>query len=329
MKFTLAYTFLFFYIVAALFFWGYSLQKQNNKLYLLEKEKLAITKNTTQQINEEKELARIEDTHTRRYKQYWGEGATFLGVILLSACVVYYAFYKQIKLTKQQQNFMMSVTHELKTPLTGIVLNMQTLEKRDQQLTNEIKQKLYTSSVKEANRLSELCNKILIATQLEGNKIVQNEEQINFNALLEQAVEETKDHLENKYINSSICDDILTIKGDTLLWKLVISNLIENARKYSPADKPIFIKFFKQKEYFVLQIIDEGIGIADEEKEKIFQKFYRTGNENTRTTKGTGLGLYIIKKIITQYKYDITVRNNNPQGSIFEIEFRKKLISFL
>ena len=98
-------------------------------------------------------------------------------------------------------------------------------------------------------------------------------------------------------------------------------NLIENARKYSPSDEPIEIGISKENNYVKLSIKDKGIGIADTEKLKIFQKFYRIGNENTRNSKGTGLGLYIVKKIVTLYKYDISVKNNSPKGSIFEVLF--------
>jgi K+-sensing histidine kinase KdpD len=328
MKFTLAYTFLFIYIVAALLFWGYSLQKQNIITYTLEIEKLELKKNTVSANDFQKEMLKIEDKKNRRIKQYWGEGATFLGVILLSACVVYFAFYKQIKLTRQQQNFMMSITHELKTPLAGITLNMQTLEKRNDQLLQETKLKLITSSVKEANRLSDLCNNILIATQLEGGNIVSKDEEVNMNDLLQDVIAEAKVSFPNRSFVANVSDEICKLKGDSILWKLVVSNLIENARKYSNEEKPIVINLLKENSTFLLNVKDEGKGIPDEEKDKIFQKFYRMGNENTRSAKGTGLGLFIIKKIVNQYKYDITVRNNIPTGSIFEIHFSKRIFPF-
>jgi signal transduction histidine kinase len=102
---------------------------------------------------------------------------------------------------------------------------------------------------------------------------------------------------------------------------MVLSNLMENARKYSPNQTPIEISFLQHANKAILSVKDNGVGIPDEEKSRIFDKFYRIGNENTRKSKGTGLGLYIVKKIVTLYKYDISVRNNTPQGSIFEVTF--------
>jgi signal transduction histidine kinase len=99
----------------------------------------------------------------------------------------------------------------------------------------------------------------------------------------------------------------------------VLSNLIENARKYSPTDELIVAELRKTGNKTILSVKDHGNGIPDSEKEKIFEKFYRIGNENTRSSKGTGLGLYVVKKIIQLYKYDISVKNNIPKGSIFEV----------
>ena len=108
-----------------------------------------------------------------------------------------------------------------------------------------------------------------------------------------------------------------------LLLQLMVSNLIENAIKYSPKEKPITCKLTKSGSDVILNIIDEGIGIADAEKTKIFEKFYRTGNESTRKTQGTGLGLYLCSKIAADHNADISVTNNIPAGSNFAIHFHK------
>jgi signal transduction histidine kinase len=130
MKFTIAYTLLLIYVVAAIIFWGYSLNKQGNVIFELEKEKITLQQSNNLHLNYDKEFKSIQDKKIKRTKQFLGEGSTFLLIILLSASIVYYAYYRQRKLSKLQQNFMLSVTHELKTPIAGIKLNMQTLEKR-------------------------------------------------------------------------------------------------------------------------------------------------------------------------------------------------------
>jgi K+-sensing histidine kinase KdpD len=115
--------------------------------------------------------------------------------------------------------------------------------------------------------------------------------------------------------------EAIYIIGEYLLLQMLLNNLIENALKYSPKTAAITIQLTQQKKQAVIQIIDEGFGIANEEKKKIFEKFYRTGNENTRAAKGTGLGLYLCKKIVQDHNGYISVTDNLPQGSIFTATF--------
>lgn len=319
MKFTIAYTLLFVYVIAAILFWGYSLEKQKDVVYQLEKTILEKSKLKISDHQYNDELKSIEEKRIRRTKQYYGEGSTFLLIILLSAGIVYYAYYRQLKLSQLQQNFMLSITHELKTPIAGIKLNMQTMQKR--KLDEETNKELIKSSVLETNRLNDLCNNILIATQLENKRKVMFADEINLTNLVKEEIEEFKTRYPTLIINSLFQVDDFNFKGESTLWKVVISNLIENARKYSPCDEPIEIGISKENNNVKLSIKDKGVGISDAEKLKIFQKFYRIGNENTRNSKGTGLGLYIVKKIVTLYKYDISVKNNSPKGSIFEVLF--------
>lgn len=319
MKFTIAYTLLFMYVIAAIVFWGYSLNKQNKLIYKLERDKLSLTRDSSS-LAYQKELARITENKARRTKQYSGEGSTFILIILLTAGIVYYAYYRQRALARLQQNFMLSITHELKTPIAGIKLNLQTLNKR--KLDEETQKKLLSSSVVETDRLNDLCNNILVSTQLESARQAIYNEEICINEFLEQAVSEMRIRYPAYHFSADIIEHDVTLKGDAALWKLVISNLLENARKYSSPDDRIKVSLQKRNNKFVMAVADTGIGIADEEKEKIFDKFYRIGNENVRSSKGTGLGLYIVKKIVSLYKYDIAVKNNTPKGSIFEIVFK-------
>ena len=317
MRFTIAYTLMFAYVIASIVFWGYSLNKQNKLIYTLEKEKIELIQKTDNHIIIDKELEAIRQRKIRRTKQYMGEGSTFILITLLTAGIVYYAYYRQRSLAKLQQNFMLSVTHELKTPIAGIKLNLQTLEKR--KLDEETQKKLMSSSITETNRLNDLCNNILVSTQLESTKKAIYNEDVEMKGLILDVIGQIQQRYPTCMVTSHLMKDDFYIKGDSSLWKLVVSNLVENARKYSSG--PIEVVLEKQNRKVVLAVKDQGVGIPDNEKEKIFDKFYRIGNENTRSSKGTGLGLFIVKKIVALYKYDITVKNNHPKGSIFEVSF--------
>jgi signal transduction histidine kinase len=111
------------------------------------------------------------------------------------------------------------------------------------------------------------------------------------------------------------------MNGDPLLLKLLVSNLLENANKYSAKDKAITIELRETVEAIVLSVKDEGCGISNEEKKNVFKKFYRIGNEQTRTTKGTGLGLYLCKKIAEDHGGTVSVEDNRPRGSNFMVRF--------
>ena len=103
------------------------------------------------------------------------------------------------------------------------------------------------------------------------------------------------------------------------MLQIAINNLIENALKYSPKDNPVEILLNKRDGKLILKIIDEGAGIHDEEKQAVFKKFYRTGNEATKRAKGTGLGLFITHRIVKAHDGNVTIENNPKGGSIFVV----------
>ena len=115
----------------------------------------------------------------------------------------------------------------------------------------------------------------------------------------------------------------MDLKGDPLLLQIMVNNMVENAIKYSPKESTIKASLRKENGNIQLEIADEGEGIPDAEKARIFEKFYRIGNENTRKTQGTGLGLYLCSKIARDHNADISVTNNHPRGSIFAVSFHQ------
>ncbi|MDQ2753820.1 MAG: two-component sensor histidine kinase, partial [Bacteroidota bacterium] len=158
---TIAYWFLLVYILVALVFWYFELQRQNQQMYQYRLEQLK-----KEDTGFRQQLLVIEDAKHRKTSQYIGEGATFLFLILLGAVFVYRATRKQLLLSQQQQNFMMAVTHEFKTPIAVTRLNLETLQKR--KLEEAQQQKLISNTLQETARLNTLTNNILISSQLEA-----------------------------------------------------------------------------------------------------------------------------------------------------------------
>src|SRR5690606_7507675 len=116
----------------------------------------------------------------------------------------------------------------------------------------------------------------------------------------------------------------IQVQGDRFALSLALSNLVENALKYSPGGSPVSVYLNKAGSAAVLQVGDQGPGIPEAEKERIFGKFYRIGNEDTRATKGTGLGLFIVKQVLDNHGAEIHVKNNNPSGTVFEIKIDRE-----
>jgi two-component system, OmpR family, sensor histidine kinase CiaH len=213
---------------------------------------------------------------------------------------------------------MMAITHELKTPIAVAKLNLETLLKH--QLDADKQKKIIQMTLNETARLNSLTNNILISSQLEGEGYSFTKDDLDFTSLVNDCIQEAKNRYPERVFKEQIEQEI-EITGDPLLLQLMISNLIENAVKYSPREKPIICRLNINNDTVVLKILDEGIGIPDSEKKKIFEKFYRIGNESTRRTQGTGLGLYLCRKIAKDHNADILVTNNVPAGSNFAITF--------
>ena len=305
-----------FYIVAALGWWLISLEQQNKNLHELRRHELSIQSLSTADNNAE--LERIRESEKRNSIKYIAEGITFFLLIFFGAVYIWRLIKKQFFVQLQQQNFMMAVTHELKTPLAVARLNLETLQKH--QLDEEKQKRVIDMTLQETLRLDTLINNILISSQFEGGAYRTVKEDLDLSELTEEVFQQFHIRYPHRNVVSEIEHDI-DMNGDPLLMKLLISNLLENANKYSPKDQPVELKLNRRNNKITLQVTDQGWGISDEEKEMVFEKFYRAGREETRTTKGTGLGLYICKKIAENHNGIITIKDNEPQGSIFTVTF--------
>lgn len=310
----ISFAFLLFYIIAGFLTWFFELDTQNKQMYHFRLEEL---KPDDPQYYE-KVLA-LQDAKKRKTFQYMGEGSTFLLVILAGAVYVYWNTRQQLLFSRKQQNFMMAITHELKTPIAINKLNLETVLKRD--LDAEKRNKLLFHSLEETKRLDSLVNNILTASQLESDEYNFNMKELNWSETIQKAINNFKNRYTQPIIDSYISPNIF-VNGESQLLDLVINNFLDNARKYSEKSTTIVVELTSDssKKLTFLRIKDNGIGISDQEKTHIFEKFYRIGNEATRKTKGTGLGLFLCQKIVTDHKGSILVDDNQPRGTIFTIQ---------
>ena len=312
---TTIYWLLLFYIVAALVWWFISLEKQNRLMtnFKISHLNASIDPSHDPQLYNSA-LAKIEQDHRRNLVKYVSEGSTFLLLILIGAAFVYRSVRRQFLFQQQQQNFMMAVTHELKTPIAVARLNLETLQKH--QLDIEKQKKLIRMTLEETERLNTLTNNILVSAQLEGEGYAASKEELDLSNLVKDCIRDVIQRYPERRFIESIEPD-MDVKGDPLLLQLLINNLLENAMKYSPKEKPITCLLDQHSGKIQLSVKDEGPGIPSDEKKNVFKKFYRLEDEATRKTQGTGLGLYLCKKIAQGHNGDIVVTDNTPHGSNF------------
>lgn len=317
---TFIYWMLLLYIIAALVWWFISLNNHVDTMqdFKIRQINATIRKQETPGLYQI-ELDKINSAHSREKTKYILEGVVFLLLILVGAGFVYRSVRRQFYLQQQQQNFMMAVTHELKTPISVAKLNLETMQKYT--LEPEKQKKLIRTTLDETGRLNFLTNNILISSQLEGGGYTSPKEELDLSTLLKDCILDFKTRFPERVFKEEIETDA-DVKGDALLLQMLINNLLENAIKYAPKESPISAGLKKYRSAIELQVKDEGPGIPDNEKKKIFSKFYRIGNEATRKKQGTGLGLYLCRKIAIYHNADISVTNNEPCGSNFIVIFK-------
>ena len=301
------------YMIAAFIWWYVSLQRQNNEIAAIKFQSIQLNDEALKQ-----KVKFIQDFQLRKTKQFIGEGFTFLFLFLLGAIYVYRSLLKQLRYSNQQQNFMMAVTHELKTPIAISHLNIETLLKRT--LDPAQQNKLLEATLKETKRLDTLSNNILLASQLDMGQYEANKQEIDLSKLVKEIIQSFQERFPLRPCNSFL-EEAIFIQGEKLLIQILVNNLLDNAHKYTPAHLPIDINLQLDNQKIILAIKDQGIGISVKDREKIFEKFYRVGDESTRASKGTGLGLYLCKKITDFHNASLQVQSNDLQGSIFTVTF--------
>jgi signal transduction histidine kinase len=250
-----------------------------------------------------------------------GEGSIFLIVFVVGAIWLHKSIHRERKLQEQKKNFLLSVTHELKSPLASIKILLQTIQKRD--LTKEQVLDFIGKSLMDIERLDDMVENMLLASKIENRSYTFPKAKFNLSVLVDSIVNRlqiTKCESSQQIIDAEI-EPKIQITGDKFALTSVVTNLIENAIKYSGPCETVDVKLFSKEGRVYLQVADHGIGIADEEKGRIFDRFYRVGSEETRNTKGTGLGLYIVKEVLDKHEASIKVKDNRPVGSIFEVVF--------
>lgn len=274
-------------------------------------------------IDADEAIKAVEEEHAAQNFMILTEGFVFFLVLVGGVIKIYLDLNKELKLNRQQRNFMLSITHELKSPIAGIKLGTETLLRRNLEVPKDLQLRLLNNSLKEANRLQTLVENILMAARLdskESKAAAFAKERVSLSGVVNDVLYNIKmGKGKNRTLQINIQPSI-QVDGDRLGLTSIALNLIENAIKYSSKSDHITISLMQQDDKVLFSVADTGVGISDEEKKHIFDKFYRVGNEDTRKTKGTGLGLHLVKHLVKLHEGKIKVTDNQPKGTIFTVE---------
>lgn len=264
------------------------------------------------------DVGAIQASYLKKVWMVLGEGTVFVVLLLFGLWRIGTYLRKEAELARQERNFMLAVTHELKTPVATLRLFLDTLRSRE--LPREQSKRILEDAVNETHRLDHLVENILLSTQFEQvHQAVFDD--LDFSMFVERIVKKLEHSSGQDHKITLIVEPDIQLQGDANLLESLVTNLVDNAVKYTPQGSTISVELKEHNDVAVLRVRDQGQGVAKEERSKIFKKFYRIGNEETRRTKGTGLGLYLVAQIAQQHGGEVSVHQELPNGSCFEVIF--------
>ena len=271
----------------------------------------------------EKDMRDIHKETRHRMFLMYGLMLFALITVIFGSFFMFRFITQERKLLAMKANFLSSVSHELKTPLTSIKMFAEMMARGRLQRTEKV-QEYSTLIGKEASRLENLIGAILNYTRMEHGTGAFKWERLDFSICAKKVFDAVEDiGVEKGLTFYTHFEPNVFVMGDyTALYSLV-QNLIDNAIKYTEAPGDIKVDVKSDSEWVIFSVADTGIGIAASEQKNIFNDFYRVGDEMTRSTKGSGLGLATVKRVAETHKATISLVSKPGKGSTFTVKFKK------
>lgn len=249
-----------------------------------------------------------------------GEGSVFIALLIIGFFIIRKSMLREWQLARMKNTFLLSVTHELKTPLSAIRLSLETL--RRGKGSKEQQDEIINIAIAEAERLGVLTENILLTTRIGSQVAPIDFQPVNLSQLITNTVE--RFNLQSKLqrnVLRHIQDDVVVL-GDQALLECMVSNLVENAFKYTSENQQIAFTLSANPE-INFEVFTEGKSLSQSEAKRIFDPFYRMGDENIRSHKGTGLGLYLVRNIARLHHARASAQGIPEKGNIFAVVFQK------
>lgn len=238
-----------------------------------------------------------------------------LGIILF-----YKYLSREAELVRLKSEFVDSASHTLKTPLTRISLLAENV-KHGWVIEESRKEEFFNTIISETARMNEMIVNMLNFSRIEAGKQQYAPEKIYLQEITASIIDRSSAHFKELSVETEIDDQLPALWLDPQAVKLIIGNLIQNAIKYSPHEKYIKIRVFREKEFAVFEIEDNGIGIPKQEIPHIFKKFTRVSDNRVKTIEGGGLGLFLVRHAVEAHNGKIKVKSTLDNGTTFTISF--------
>ena len=256
--------------------------------------------------------------------QYWvflTVGVVFIALILVGVSLYLILTIKEVRLTQRQANFIDAVTHELKSPIASLKLYLQTMDMWE--VGADQQREFHKFMLEDVQRLDGLIDDLLEAAKLDHRLREEPIEDIEPVALVQACIEAVGRRYEFGSEAIQIEVTPCVIRGRRHDLEMILGNLLDNAAKYGGDPRQILVQVqLRGKKRVLLRVSDNGAGIPQEMRRTIFTRFVRGGSELERRTKGTGLGLYLVRELVAKMKGRITVQGHGSLGgATFELDF--------
>ncbi|MFN3391974.1 MAG: sensor histidine kinase [Meiothermus ruber] len=257
----------------------------------------------------------------RHLRMFAYEGPVFLLVMLLGLYIIGRSLRSEQEFKRRQQNFLMAASHEFRTPISTLRLLAQTLSMRE--LPREKQLTYLEHMTHEIDRMEDLTERLLATSRLAQGMGQIKPERHDLNQAVSRCLARQQQTLAARgaTLHLEPSPTPLPVELDPEAFSLVLSNLLDNAVKYSPQpEKPIWVRLHSRGGQALLEVEDRGVGLSKGQLQQIFEPFYRVGDEQTRRTRGLGLGLYLVKSI-TELMGGRVWAEALPEGSRFVLSF--------
>ena len=242
------------------------------------------------------------------------------GILIFGLTLTIRIVSHELELGRMKSDFVSTISHEFKSPLTSIRQLAEMLQ-TGRVASDEHRQRYYNVLLEQSERLSLLIDNILDFARMEEGKKEFEFDMVDIGPLLEKTVSTIQQQVRHEEftVEAKIDAPLPSIQADRAAVTQAITNLIDNAIKYSAGAKKIYVRVFKDDQYLIITVQDFGVGIKPEEIDRVFERFYRGGDELTRTVKGSGLGLTLVKQIVQAHHGSVHVESEPGRGSTFSI----------